>query len=88
MSGHTPVAMLRSIGRMTSTLTPFFSMMAREIRISPSVWDGSGERFRVQLRKRALRSEKSHLLVVQYSFCLSFNTGRSAGRSLERRTSP
>jgi len=37
----------------------FFSMIAREMAISPSVWDISGDRLRVQFRKRAFRSEKS-----------------------------
>jgi hypothetical protein len=30
--------------------------------MSPSVWESSGERLRVQFRKRAPRSEKSHVL--------------------------
>src|SRR5919112_4258256 len=52
-----------STGRNSSTETPFFSMIAREMSTSPSVWDSSGERLRVQFRKRALRSEKFHSFV-------------------------
>ena len=36
----------------------------------PSVWDSSGERFRVQFRKSALRSVKSHLLGSSPELCV------------------
>src|SRR5918998_2576322 len=38
-------------------------MIARERLTSPSVWESSGERLRVQFRKRPLRSEKFHSFV-------------------------
>ena len=60
MSGCTPKAMSESTGRSRSQAMPFFSMIALESRMSPSVWESSGERFSVQLRKSARRSEKSH----------------------------
>jgi hypothetical protein len=37
MSGHTPGASLWSTARTSSTATPFASMIAIEIRMSPSV---------------------------------------------------
>jgi len=42
-------------------------MIAVEIRMSPSVFETSGLGLSVQLTKSALRSEKSHVLVVHSS---------------------
>src|SRR5689334_3177395 len=56
MSGHTPVAMSWSIARTTSTCTPCCSMMWRLASTRAWVLLGSGERLRVQLMNRALRS--------------------------------
>ena len=60
MSGHTPVAMSWSTARKRSTWTPLRSMIPMAISARPSVCEGSGERFSVQLMKSARRSEKSH----------------------------
>ena len=59
MSGHTPVAMSRSTARTSSTSTPLRRMISIEISMSPSVCEGSGLRFSVQLMNRARRSEYS-----------------------------
>jgi len=40
-----------------SVFTPLLSMICFEIWINPSVCESSGDRLRVQLRKRALKSE-------------------------------
>ncbi len=56
MSGHTPAAMSWSRARIISVLTPFASRMSIETSASPAVLDTSGERFSVQLMKRALKS--------------------------------
>src|SRR5262245_36472593 len=58
MSGQTPVAMSWSTARSSSTATPWRSMIARLLSISPWVWLGSGERFKVQFTYRARRSSK------------------------------
>ena len=47
---------------------PFASMIAIEIRISPSVCESSGDGLSVQLMNSARRSEKSQRLDVQSSF--------------------
>ena len=60
MSGQTPVAMSWSTARSTSTATPWRSMIDRLTSISPWVWLGSGERFRVQFTNSARRSSKRH----------------------------
>ncbi len=73
MSGQTPWARSKSTGRGASTPTPTFSMIARAMRISPSVCESSGERFRVQLRNTALRSEKSHRLSPHNLSCFSLS---------------
>ena len=57
MSGQTPVAITWSIARMPSTRTPLRRMISIEMSISPWVWERSGPRLRVQLMKKALRSE-------------------------------
>ena len=54
MSGQVPVAMSWSTARSSSTATPWRSMIERLRSISPWVWLGSGERFRVQLMYSAL----------------------------------
>src|SRR5919202_3399158 len=69
MSGHTPVAMSWSTARITSTVTPCFSMIDRLRSISPPVWVSWGERLSVQLTNNARRSSyripvTEHLLVV------------------------
>ncbi len=46
-------------------------MIALETRMSPSVWESSGERFRVQWRKSARSSEKSHVLASHIFTCRS-----------------
>ena len=40
--------------------------MAREMRINPSVCDSSGDRFSVQFRNSARRSEKSQRLLERF----------------------
>ena len=57
MSGQTPVAISWSTARMFSTLTPLRRMISSEMSINPWVLDTSGLRFKVQLMKRARRSE-------------------------------
>jgi hypothetical protein len=42
--------------------------------INPSVWEISGDRFKVQFRKSARRSEKSHRLSSQSFSCRSLKT--------------
>src|SRR5688500_13821241 len=49
-----------SIARKRSTVTPLRSMIAIASPARPSVCDGAGERFSVQLTNSARRSEKSH----------------------------
>jgi hypothetical protein len=58
MSGQVPVAMSWSTARSSSVATPWRSMIWRLRSISPWVWLGSGERFRVQLMYSARRSSK------------------------------
>jgi hypothetical protein len=60
MSGQVPVAMSWSTARSTSTATPWRSMIERLRSISPSVWLGSGERFKVQFTNSARGSSKRH----------------------------
>ena len=57
MSGQTPVAISWSIARISSISTPFASMIAFEMSISPCVFEISGLRFSVQLMNIAFRSE-------------------------------
>ena len=65
MSGQTPVAISGwSMVRMSSVLTPCFSMMPGLILISRSVWLGSGDLVSVPLKNMALRPVKSHFLSV------------------------
>ncbi len=59
-------------------------MIAIEIRISPSVWDCSGEGLSVQLTKSARRSEKSHRLVVQSSSWKSVSVTSSSFSRVSR----
>ena len=84
MSGHTPVAMSWSTARSSSTVTPWRRMISIEIAANPSVFDGSGERFRVQLMNSAPRSEKSHVLWVQSSSTLGARTVGSDGMARDR----
>ena len=64
---------------------------AVEISMSPCVCDFSGDLFKVQLRNRALRSEKSHLLEPHISICLSMSVmslSGSTGYGLDRQSKP
>src|SRR4029450_4248300 len=67
-----------STARTKSTSTPFRSMIAVEMRMSPSVFETSGAGFSVQFTYSARRSEKSQRLVVHSS---SWNEVRVMGAS-------
>ena len=65
---------------------PFFSMICLEIWIRPSVWDSSSDRFKVQLRKIALRFEKSNGLESHSFSCRSIKKFRTGLRKRGLRT--
>ena len=71
MSGYTPTGISWSTARTKSTVTSFLRMISIEILANPSVWESSGERFKVQLMNNALRSEKSQPLSRQRASCFS-----------------
>src|SRR5947208_2710432 len=71
MSGYTPTGISWSTERTKSTVTSFLRMISIEILANPSVWESSGERFKVQLMNNALRSEKSQPLSRQRASCFS-----------------
>ena len=70
MSGYTPEAISWSTARISSTPTPLRRMISMEISARPSVFDTSGDRFRVQLTNSADRSLKSVVFVSHSSACL------------------
>src|SRR5438128_12064089 len=86
MSGQTPVAMLWSTARTSSTSTPCFSRIRRLRFTSPSVLLGSGDRFRVQFtysaRRSSYRVSGIALLLLVKGYWSSSASARSSGGSV------
>ncbi len=79
MSVYTPTGISWSTARTTSTVTPWRRITPMAMSARPSVFETSGDRFRVQLTNRALRSEKSHRSCS--SNCSEPTVPASSGRS-------